>query len=336
MLFFDSLWHYNTLMRHARWTKFLIVASLIAYAGVMGDILYAGRLFQGAGRMEIAFLTLTIILLAWSYFSLFRLRERELEHVVEQRTHALQKALKAAQDANQAKTDFLANISHELRTPLNAILGFSSAMDQETFGPIQNPAYKDYAGRIYRSGNYLLNLINNLLDLTKIESGRQTVNAVWLDMDRVVSDALKIVAGYPDADKRALTVVKHQKLPRLLADEQLVRQALLNVLSNAVKFTKPKGKIKINLADTPDGFVLSIADNGIGIPPEKLAFLAQPFYQVENILTRTHKGSGLGLALVEKVLRLHGGHLRIDSRVNRGTTIYLNFPKMRVEMPENM
>ncbi|MDD3668979.1 MAG: HAMP domain-containing sensor histidine kinase [Alphaproteobacteria bacterium] len=319
-------------MRQDGLTKLLVFVSLAAAVGAVWRLSAAGRLAPA----EMALLAGAVVLLAGSYFALFRVRERELERLVAQRTQALNKALKAAQDANQAKTDFLANISHELRTPLNAILGFSSAMDQETFGPIQNPAYKDYVGRIYRSGNYLLNLINNLLDLIKIESGRQTVSAVWLDMDRVVADALKIVAGYPDADKRTIAVAKHPKLPRLLADEQLVRQALLNVLSNAVKFTKVQGKIKIGLADGPEGFVVSVADNGIGIPPDKMALLAQPFYQVENVMTRTRKGSGLGLALVEKVLRLHGGRLDISSRVGKGTRIGFIFPKMRVEMPENM
>ena len=143
---------------------------------------------------------------------------------------------------------------------------------------------------------------------------------------------MKIVSGYPDADKRQIIIKKHKDLPRLLADVKLMRQILLNILSNAIKFTKDGGKITVDFSLHKNGeFSVIVADNGIGIPADKIASIVKPFVQVENVLTRSHKGSGLGLALVDKIMGLHGGKLKIDSQVGKGTTIYLTFPPMRVE-----
>ena len=260
------------------------------------------------------------------------IRQSDLEKQVKERTEELQKALKTAEFASQSKSDFLANMSHELRTPLNAILGFSSAMQHEAFGPIENPTYREYAARIYKSGEHLLSLIEDILDLSKIEANKQIIKSEWVDVDAVLSDVMKIVSGYPSADKRRIVIKKHKDLPRLLADVKLMRQILLNILSNAIKFTSDGGKITVDFERYKNGeLAIVVADNGIGIPPDKIPSIVKPFVQVENVLTRSHKGSGLGLALVDKIMGLHGGKLKIDSLPGKGTTIYLTFPPMRVE-----
>lgn len=255
-----------------------------------------------------------------------------LEKQLTERTAELQKALRVAETASQSKSDFLANMSHELRTPLNAILGFSSAMEHEAFGPIENPTYREYAGRIYKSGAHLLELINDILDLSKIEADKQTLHSEWLTLETVLNDALQIVSGYPDAGARTITVAPHPPLPKLLADEKLLRQMMLNLLSNAIKFTKENGRITLSLTEEEDGtFIFAVSDDGIGIPQDKIALLAQPFVQIENVMTRSHKGSGLGLALVERIMKLHGGRMKITSTEGKGTTVSLIFPAMRLE-----
>lgn len=259
-------------------------------------------------------------------------RQNLLEKQINERTQELQKALRIAETASQSKSDFLANMSHELRTPLNAILGFSSAMEHEAFGPIENPTYREYAGRIYKSGAHLLELINDILDLSKIEADKQVVHSEWLKIDTVLNDALQIVSGYPDATARTITVQPHNQLPKLLADEKLVRQVILNILSNAIKFTKENGHIRVMLSEDEEGtFTLAVSDDGIGIPADKIATLAQPFIQLENVMTRSHKGSGLGLALVDRIMKLHGGQMKIESQLGQGTTVSLIFPAMRIE-----
>ncbi len=270
--------------------------------------------------------------LLWTHHRLLAIKRADLEHLVEERTHQLEKALRAAQAASKTKSDFLANMSHELRTPLNAILGFSSAMQHEAFGPLNNATYKEYATRIYKSGEHLLMVINDILDLSKIEANRQSVKSEWVDIDTVLEDVMQIVSGYPDANKRTIRIEKHEALPKLLADVKLVRQMLLNLLSNAIKFTTEKGRIKIGVGLTDDGeFWVRVTDNGIGIPQNKLTLVLSPFSQVENVLTRTHKGSGLGLALVDRIIHLHGGRMLIESEENKRTEVTLFFPAMRVE-----
>ena len=312
--------------------KYIWILSIILYFFVilfvvLGD--YIIPVPHALGHFLLVFGTLPIILL---YKKLSGLRRHELERQVMERTEELQKALRIAEFASQSKSDFLANMSHELRTPLNAILGFSSAMQHEAFGPISNPTYREYADRIYKSGEHLLSLINDILDLSKIEANKQVLKSEWLDVDVVLMDVMQIVSGYPDYDKRKITIASHKGFPQLLADAKLVRQMLLNLLSNAIKFTKEGGKIKISFKTSDVGeAIIKVTDNGIGIPADKLEMVVKPFVQVENIMTRSHKGSGLGLALVDKIMHLHGGQMDITSAVGRGTTIVLTFPPMRVE-----
>lgn len=312
--------------------KYIWILSIVLYLFIILFIVSGDYIVTIPQLLSHILLVLGIIPFVWAFNKVAFFRRSELEKQVAERTEELQKALKIAEFASQSKSDFLANMSHELRTPLNAILGFSSAMQHEAFGPINNPTYREYANRIYKSGEHLLSLINDILDLSKIEANKQVLKSEWLDIDIVLMDVMQIVSGYPNYDKRTITIASRKNIPHLLADAKLVRQVLLNLLSNAIKFTKDGGKIKIGFTISEIGeMIIKVSDNGIGIPADKLEMVVKPFVQVENIMTRSHKGSGLGLALVDKIMHLHGGQMDITSAVNRGTKIILTFPPARVE-----
>jgi len=282
-------------------------------------------------------LIIAIVPLIFTYVHFSGMKRHMLAQQVSDRTQELQEALQMAEAASQSKSDFLANMSHELRTPLNAILGFSSAMQHEAFGPLNNPTYKEYAGRIYASGEHLLSLINDILDLSKIEANRQTTKSEWIDLSTTLIEVMNIVSGYPSAPDREIVIEPFVDMPRLLADGKMLRQMLLNLLSNAIKFTKEGGKITVSvqLSDKNE-LEISVTDNGIGIPADKMKDIAKPFVQVENIMTRTHKGSGLGLSLVDRIMQLHGGKMQIVSEFGKGTTVSLQFPPMRVEQSDDI
>lgn len=232
----------------------------------------------------------------------------------------------AAEEANRSKTAFLANISHELRTPLNAILGFSETMESETFGPIKNKQYAEYIRYISSSGKHLLSLINDILDLSRAEVGHQKLDTVPLHLKELVEDSVSIIKRYPEGDQRKINISIPKNLPILYADERSVKQILLNILSNAVKFTNANGIIDIDVKKKEENIIIDIKDNGIGIPADKIKNLFKPFSQVENIMTRTHQGTGLGLALVKRLMEMHHGSVQLKSEENRGTDVKLVFP----------
>jgi two-component system cell cycle sensor histidine kinase PleC len=230
-----------------------------------------------------------------------------------------------AEEASRAKSTFLANMSHELRTPLNAVIGFSEIMAKELFGPIGNPQYKQYATDIYDSGNHLLELINDILDMAKIEAGKLTLSPKPLDPAIAIEQAVRLTKR--KAEEKGLSVViDAENLPEIEADHRAVKQILLNLLSNAVKFTD-QGAIMVHARGTPNGLTLRVVDTGCGIPPEHLPRLARPFEQVEQELTRTNAGTGLGLALTKSLAEMHGGKLSIQSEVGRGTIVTVTLPQ---------
>ena len=235
-----------------------------------------------------------------------------------------------AEEANQVKSDFLASVSHELRTPLNAILGFSEAMDTETFGPIENQKYKEYTRYIYTSGKYLLSLINDVLDLSSVESKRKQREEVPLHLNALVREMIEIIKGYPDGDKKQFVIRVPESLS-LVAEERSMRQIFLNLLSNAVKFTGDNGVIEISARlNANHDLRVVISDNGIGVPSDKIKMLFQPFVQLENVMTKEHTGSGLGLVLVKKLMESYGGTVQMTSKTGVGTKMILIFPKQRV------
>ncbi|WP_244492345.1 PAS domain-containing sensor histidine kinase [Aureimonas sp. AU12] len=235
-----------------------------------------------------------------------------------------------AESANQAKTTFLANMSHELRTPLNAIIGFSEIMHEESFGPIGNAKYTEYAADIHQSGHYLLKLINDILDMSKIEAGRMAIASECVDLPSILAESMKIVEVQAAAKNLHLSIETPASLP-LLGDRRATKQILLNLIANAVKFTNANGEVRIRARMTDGAAVITIVDDGIGIPRSALKSLGRPFEQVENELTRTHKGTGLGLAIARSLIELQGGRMRIASRPGRGTAISFTLPPFESE-----
>ena len=248
---------------------------------------------------------------------------RELE---ETRDDALRKRFEA-ETANASKTAFLANMSHELRTPLNAILGFSEIIAQECFGPTGSPRYKEYAGDIHSSGAHLLSLINDLLDVAKIEAGKMEIEPQPLDAPRTFDIALKLIGAKAREKHQELVIAVDASAPPLFADERALKQILINLVSNAVKFTPEGGRIQVvGSAARGGGFQISVQDNGPGIPREKLDRIFTPFSQVDNRYDRQAGGTGLGLALIRGLAELHGGRAWLESEPGKGCCAYVVLP----------
>ncbi|HEV3185956.1 MAG TPA: HAMP domain-containing sensor histidine kinase, partial [Xanthobacteraceae bacterium] len=233
-----------------------------------------------------------------------------------------------AEEANQAKSEFLANMSHELRTPLNAIIGFSEIMESGMFGPLGTGKYHEYCRDIRDSGNYLLDVINDILDMSKIEAGRATLDFQDVDLGQVIADAVRVVTGRA-VEKRLELKLEIAPAIRLKADRRALKQVALNLLSNAVKFTPEGGRVTVRARTVAGSVNLAIEDTGIGIPREALKNLGRPFEQVESQLTKKHKGSGLGLAIAKSLTDLHGGTMRIRSTQGVGTIVLVRLPAER-------
>ena len=245
----------------------------------------------------------------------------------ERRNRSLEKAHQAAEAASQSKTRFLATMSHELRTPLNAVIGFAEVMHTEMHGPLNNPRYAGYVQDILASGQHLLGLINNILDMARIESGAWTIHPTLTDPREALEHCLLTFRNR--AEQQGLTIATRfdPSLQEGYADPQALRHMMLNLMSNAVKFTPRGGRIDLGMESLPDGgFRLWVTDTGIGIAPEHLPLALSPFGQVENDLTRKYDGTGLGLPLVKALVELHGGSLDLLGLPNQGTTARLNFP----------
>ena len=230
-----------------------------------------------------------------------------------------------AEEANQAKSKFLANMSHELRTPLNAIIGFSEIMESGMFGPLGAEKYHEYCNDIRGSGQYLLEVINDILDMSKIEAGRIRLDFEDLSIDTLLNEAMRVVAARAQNKQLQLSARISPEL-RLRADRRALKQIALNLLSNAVKFTPVGGRVTVRGRATDHCITLAIADTGIGIAKDALTRLGRPFEQVESQLTKSHQGSGLGLAISKSLVELHGGRMRIRSTLGRGTLVVVRLP----------
>lgn len=247
----------------------------------------------------------------------------------------IEKALIMARDraehANRAKSEFLANMSHELRTPLNSIIGFSEVMRSETFGPLGSRQYLEYITDIHRSGSHLLEVINDILDMSKIESQQVDLEEEAVDVRKLIRDCKRMVEqpAY-DAGLKISSRVDPD-LYKIRADKRRLAQILINLLSNAIKFTEPKGRIRITCGLNAVGeVVFKVKDSGIGIAEEDIAHIFEPFTQIRSHSTQTHQGTGLGLSLVRALTRLQGGTVDIESAVGKGTTVTVKLPPERV------
>ncbi|MDB5396352.1 MAG: hypothetical protein JWM91_3858 [Rhodospirillales bacterium] len=236
----------------------------------------------------------------------------------------------SAEQSNKAKSVFLANMSHELRTPLNAILGFSELMTQELFGPMGDPHYVEFAGDIFRSGRHLLDIIGNILDLAKVETGQLSLNELEVEIIDLIRGSERLVAETARHRDIGLKVHVPPGPVTVTGDPTRLRQILLNLLSNAVKFT-PEGKsVVLSCGREDDQLFLRVADTGIGIKPDDLGKVMQPFHQVDNSFSRRYEGTGLGLPLTQSLVDLHGATMTIESALGEGTTVTVRLPASRV------
>ena len=231
-----------------------------------------------------------------------------------------------AEDANQAKSKFLANMSHELRTPLNAIIGFSEIMESGMFGALGADKYHEYCRDIRQSGQYLLEVINDILDMSKIEAGRMKLDFEDIELDPLLADAMRVVSARA-ADKRLTVSADIAPNIHFQGDRRALKQIALNLLSNAVKFTPEGGRIAVRGRLLAGAITIAIRDTGIGIEKQALRKLGRPFEQVESQMTKSHEGSGLGLAIAKSLVELHGGRMRIRSTVGEGTLVVVRLPR---------
>lgn len=243
---------------------------------------------------------------------------------------ALREARDQATAASRSKSEFLANMSHELRTPLNAIIGFSEALERELFGPVGNPRYREYAEDIHDSGVHLLSLINDILDLSKIEAGHFKLHEDETEIDHIVAAATRIVRHRAQQANIAIDCNLPTPALVLVADERALKQVLINLVSNAVKFSPDGSLVSVSAHVTPKSLRIAVTDRGVGIAVEDIPRALTPFTQLDGSLSRTHEGTGLGLPLAKHLTELHGGTLSIESTVGAGTTVFVDLPVSRI------
>ncbi|PKP78925.1 MAG: hypothetical protein CVT81_01615 [Alphaproteobacteria bacterium HGW-Alphaproteobacteria-3] len=246
-----------------------------------------------------------------------------------------ERLLSRSEAANRAKNDFLAIMSHELRTPLNAIIGFSEIIANQMFGPVGQAKYVDYAGDIRASGAHLLSIINDILDISKAEAGKLQLEEEPIDPVEALNRTMRMFRQRASELGVDLTFRVRDDIPWLIADPRLFNQVAINLTSNALKFTPENGSVRVDLGvDTAGDLVLSVEDTGIGIKASDTKRIFEPFVQVEDAMSRTQQGTGLGLPLVRKIMSLHGGTVELESTVGEGTTVSATFPKSRFVAPQ--
>lgn len=243
----------------------------------------------------------------------------------------LEKAKEEADIANKSKSAFLANMSHELRTPLNAIIGFSELMQNEIFGPLNNDKYKEYMKDIHFSSRHLLEIINDVLDMSKIEAGKVELSESEIVTADLFESVKRIMGDRAQAADIKLNFMVEDGMPHIKADQRLLRQVLINLISNAIKFSSPGKEVYTKCHVVPGaGFRIIVEDEGCGIPDEKIDIVQEPFGQVNDPRYSSSQGTGLGLPLAKAMIEMHKGTLKIESEVGKGTNIYLDFPEDRI------
>jgi two-component system cell cycle sensor histidine kinase PleC len=257
--------------------------------------------------------------------SLARRAEEERGRELVELNRKYMRETERAEAANRAKSEFLANMSHELRTPLNAIIGFSELMESGLFGPLGSDRYEEYASDIADSGKYLLGVINDILDMSKIEAGQFSMEREEIDLCPLIRETVRVVS-LQAAEKSIAVETQIAESMRLVADRRAIKQIVINLLSNAVKFTGQGGHISVRARNVSGALMLTIEDTGCGIPRDALGKLGRPFEQVQNQFSKSHAGSGLGLAISRSLAELHGGALKIRSTEGVGTIVSVRIP----------
>ena len=255
--------------------------------------------------------------------------ELQRQHkLVEQTAQELARARDDAVLANRTKSEFLTHMSHELRTPLNAIIGFSQILKDELFGALGNPQYREYGKDIYESGNHLLNVINDILDLSKIEAGKLELRREDIDVPRLLAASMRLMRERArDASVKLVDETSPDETLALAADETRIKQVLINLLSNAIKFTPAGGVVTVAARRGVDNKVeITVADTGIGMRPEDIPIAMQPFRQIENPMSRKFEGTGIGLPLTKALVEAHDGEIRVESAAGVGTTVRVALP----------
>ncbi|MCX5514661.1 sensor histidine kinase [Kaistia algarum] len=311
-----------------------IALTMVALFALRQDVLYLALSFLSIGS-EIFFLTLSQRLQAATMAMMHYRAEKDLLIAELGTAKAISdESRRRAEEANLAKSRFLATMSHELRTPLNAILGFSEVMQNEVLGPMQNATYREYAGDIHSSGQHLLDLINEILDLSRIEAGRYELNEEPVTLVHLVEDCENLMRLRAGKKGQKITRQVEPNLPRLWADERAVRQMVLNLLSNAIKFTQPGGEIAISVGWTAGGGeYVSVRDNGPGIPEEEIPIVLSAFGQGAIAIKSAEQGTGLGLPIVQAMAEMHDGTFELRSKLREGTEAIICFPRSRVMEP---
>jgi signal transduction histidine kinase len=270
------------------------------------------------------------VLLAGTALLVSGLRRHErLQAELAQAVGAARTACAEAEEANRAKSEFLANMSHELRTPLNAVIGFSSLIERQIRGPVTE-AYREYARDIHRSGEHLLNIINDILDLSKVEAGKLELHEEEIALAAVFRSCVRLVEPRAREAGLNLGVIVPLTLPPLWADEIRLKQIVINLLSNAVKFTPRGGRVNLSAALSGNAVVVTVSDTGIGMSPDQIPIALESFRQVESARARKFEGTGLGLPLAKKLAELHGGALAVESAPGQGTTVTVRLPASRL------
>jgi signal transduction histidine kinase len=256
-------------------------------------------------------------------------KKREMWRLADGGVELLRHAEYASKEASRVKVEFLAKISHELRTPLNAIIGFSELMMRDKRG-LANEQHRSYLSDIHSSGRHLLDIINDILDFAKAEAGQMVLFESNVDVHQVAHGIERMLGPRARDSGINLVIRMPAHLPLVWCDERKLKQMLLNLVNNAVKFTPSGGVVEISARVEPDGFALAVRDSGIGIAQTDLGRVLEPFVQAETTLSRRQEGTGLGLALVKSMIEIHGGHLRLDSTLGSGTAAELVFPAERI------
>ncbi len=291
-----------------------------------------GRILRKEGSIaNVLYTTATLALSQGRNFQVKTMMDITLRKQMEM---SLRMAKERADAANNAKSSFLANMSHELRTPLNAVIGFSEIMMNETFGPLGSDKYIEYLGDIHLSAKHLLEIINEVLDMSKIESGKVDLDEQEIDIAGLVTSVIRIMESRAFKSEVKLTINIEKNAPTLVADMRLIRQVLINLVSNAVKFSKKGQEIKTSVyVDELGDLILSVEDHGIGIPKDKIKDALEPFGQImDSQHAKEQQGTGLGLPLARAMVELHGGHLELESDVGKGTTVTITLPSRRIKM----